>query len=257
MRIIIPTYGRSQQQVTYGGLPAHWKANTDFYVNQKDGDKLVGYGIAREGSGVFVVPDTVQTIAQKRAYIMSTTKHEKILMLDDDLRFFSRREGQGTKLFQSTDKEVDEAFNSISDLLDSYPHVGISARQGNNNLEGPLEANTRMVYALGYHIPTILKNCELGRIEHREDMDYTLQLLRKGLENRVLAHFCVDQKYNAPGGASLERTMEASNADAKRLAELHPGLVRVAEKAYKASIPRLEVVCSWKKALEQGRASGS
>lgn len=254
MRIVIPTYGRAGQQVTYGYLPKEWKAKTDFYVNQKDADKLVSYGIARPGSQIFVVPEDIKTIAQKRAYILQHTGHEKILMMDDDLRPFSRRDGNGTKLFQSTEAEICEAFNTITDLLDNYRHVGISPRQGNNNLEGPLEANTRMVYALGYHVPTILKECVLGRIEHREDMDYTLQLLRKGYENRVLVNFCVDQKYNAPGGASLERTMEASNADARKLAELHPGLVRVVEKAYKASVPRLEVVCSWKKALEEGRA---
>lgn len=254
MRIVIPTYGRVGAQVTYGNLPAKWKAKTDFYVNQKDGDKLVAYGIAREGSQIFVVPEDIKTIAQKRAYILRTTAHEKILMMDDDLRPFNRRDGNGTKLFQSTEDEIMQAFTDIETLLDTFRHVGISPRQGNNNLEGPLEANTRMVYALGYHVPTIVKECELGRIEHREDMDYTLQLLRKGYENRVLVNFCLDQKYNAAGGASLERTMDASNADAKRLAELHPGLVRVVEKQYKASVPRLEVVCSWKKALEQGRA---
>ncbi len=112
-----------------------------------------------------------------------------------------------------------------------------------------------MIYALGYDLDKAVPLLELGRIEHREDMDYTLQLLRQGHENILLTDLCVDQKYNAPGGASSERTMEASNADAELLAELHPGLVRVADKKYKGSIPRKEVVVSWKKALKEGLAN--
>jgi hypothetical protein len=110
-----------------------------------------------------------------------------------------------------------------------------------------------MMYCLGYRPEILRRVCELGRIEHREDMDYTLQLLRAGYPNRVNYRLAVGQKaYNAKGGASLERTMEASNADAEKLAELHPGLVRVAEKNYKQSIKRKEVVCSWKKAAKEG-----
>jgi len=103
---------------------------------------------------------------------------------------------------------------------------------------------------LGYNVPIVKRECELGRIETREDMDYTLQLLRKGFPNIVFFNLCVDQKYNSPGGASLERTVESSNADAEKLATLHPGFVRITEKKYKSSLPRKEVVCSWKKAFK-------
>jgi hypothetical protein len=48
--------------------------------------------------------------------------------------------------------------------------------------------------------------------------------------------------------------MERSNLDAQRLAQLHPGYVSVTNKKYKSSVPRLEVVCQWQKALQDGTA---
>jgi hypothetical protein len=108
-----------------------------------------------------------------------------------------------------------------------------------------------MIYSLGYYLPKVVEECELGRIETREDMDVTLQLLRKGYPNAVWHTTVANQrKYNAPGGATNERTVESMNADAYKLARLHPGYVRVDDKRYKTSVPRLEVHCSWKKALQ-------
>jgi hypothetical protein len=115
-----------------------------------------------------------------------------------------------------------------------------------------------MMYSLGYYLPIVVKECELGRIETREDMDLTLQLLRKGFPNAVWHTTVNDQrKFNAPGGASIKRTIESSNADAYKLAQLHPGYVSTVERPYKASVPRIEVVCQWQKALQDGRKKNS
>jgi hypothetical protein len=84
-------------------------------------------------------------------------------------------------------------------------------------------------------------------------MDLTLQLLRKGYPNAVWHTTVNDQRrFDAPGGATNERTLVRSNADAHKLAQLHPGYVSITEKTYKASVPRVEVICQWKKALEDG-----
>jgi hypothetical protein len=109
-----------------------------------------------------------------------------------------------------------------------------------------------MMYSLGYYLPIVVKECELGRIETREDMDVTLQLLRKGYPNAVWHTTVNDQKFNAPGGCTNERTIEHSNADAYKLAQLHPGYVSTIERLYKVSVPRVEVVCQWQKALQDG-----
>jgi hypothetical protein len=140
-------------------------------------------------------------------------------------------------------------------LSPDVPHVGFGPRQGNHTKEAGWQIG-RMIYTLGYYLPVVVEKCELGRIETREDMDLTLQLLRKGYPNAVWHTTVADQRmYNAPGGATNERTIESSNADAHKLATFHLGFVSVVEKAYKASVPRNEVVCQWQEALRDGRAN--
>jgi hypothetical protein len=151
-------------------------------------------------------------------------------------------------------------FERIEEKLSpEFPHVGFGPRQGNNTLKDVgWKTPSRMIYSLGHFLPIVVKECELGRIETREDMDLTLQLLRKGYPNAVWGTTVADQRqYDAPGGATNERTIESSNADAYKLAQLHPGYVDVVEKPYSTSVPRKEVRCRWKKALEDGLANSA
>lgn len=252
LRVIIPTFRRTDQQHTFRGLPAEWKAQTTFVVDKTDAASLE-HRYKATGCEVLVHPEEVKTIAQKRAWILRELRHGKIVMFDDDLRFAYRPNPAFTKLEGAQTGVVGNFLNELSLTLDSYVHAGWSARQGNNRLTSGFVYNTRMMYVLGYRRADVVEHCELGRIETREDMDVTLQLLRKGFPNAVMTNICADQAYNAPGGASMERTVESSNADAHKLAALHPGLVRITEKSYKASVPRLEVVCSWKEAYESSR----
>ena len=218
----------------------------------------------RDDWDVMAQPDDGWTIAQKRKWIIEEFHrlgHEKIIMLDDDLRFSTRiSEGDWHLKEIRGDELAAEFFRLEEKLGPDCPHVGFGPRQGNNTLEEVgWKQGTKMCYSLGYYLPVVVKECELGRIETREDMDITLQLLRKGYPNAVWMTTVNDQrKYDAPGGATDERTVESSNADARRLAELHPGYVSFTERKYKASLPRVEVICQWKKALEDGlRAKGT
>ena len=46
---------------------------------------------------------------------------------------------------------------------------------------------------------------------------------------------------------------QISNAEARKLAELFPDYVSVVQRDYNASVPRLEVVVQWQRALEEGQ----
>lgn len=261
MQIYIPTYRRTGDQHTLKALPTEWQSRTTLVVDELDADKIGFY--ARTGKTMFqrakllIVPDHVTTIAKKRAFIIEQAREDKIVMFDDDLRFAARYypgcDATSPKLEKAQPEAIAAALEQLSAKLDDYVHAGFSARQGNNRLDYGWLNTRRMMYALGYRPKVVREVCDLGRIETREDFDYTLQLFSKGLDNVVYSELCVDQSYNAKGGCSEQRTMEASNADAERLAELHPGLVKVVEKDYKASVPRKEVIVQWKKALEQGQ----
>lgn len=259
MKIVIPTY-RRDRQLTFSFLSKKAKENVVFFLSadaaERDRRALSFLGVQPEQ--IVVCPTEVTSIAKKRAYILqfaagNNPSWSKILMFDDDLRFATRRDGwASTKLYPATPEEVDAGIQWIEDQLDTFAHAGIGARQGNNTQKLPVQSTARMMYALGYRVADVVSNCELGRIETREDFDYTLQLLRRGHDNLVNHTICVDQSYNNPGGCRDQRTIESSNADAEKLAELHPGLVRVVEKDYKASLKRKEVVVQWKKALGHG-----
>lgn len=268
LHIYIPTYRRVERQKTLGNIPRDWLSRTTLVCDEQDYDQGLRRLAKNRGCNTWIVPKSIKTIAQKRAWIIKETKHDKIIMLDDDLRI-CRRDYRRTPtlVITSESEQVSRMFRLIEKKLSKFAHVGIGARAGDNNVEKTQRAkgattkkalrwfpNFRCMYALGYRTKVIKKRCKLGRIEHREDMDYTLQLLRQGYQNRVLVEFTVDQLYNTQGGASVDRRLEDSNRDAERLAKLHPGLVKVVEKDYKVSVKRKEVICYWKKAYEEGRS---
>ena len=249
MRIYIPTYQRVGTQLTFNALPRRWKAQTTFVLNAWD-HKCMKHWIEDNGADAWIVPLEIDTIAAKRMFIIEEAKEDKIVMMDDDLRFSHRVDG---KLVKADPDNIGFYLTCLEDKLDDYVHAGFSARQGNNRLPDGWKSPHRMMYVLGYRPAVLRENCELGRIETREDFDYTLQLLRLGFPNAVTCDICVDQKYNNKGGCSSQRTVEASNADAEKLAALHPGYVKFVTKDYLASVPRKEVTVQWKKALTDAR----
>lgn len=248
MRVIIPTYRRSQAQATLEALPSPWQQRTVLVADAYDAPRLK-HRYNHLGMYVLEHPPEITSIAKKRAWILQNSPEEKIVMLDDDLRFAARGQVEDTRLHQATLEEIDAGLRELEQKLKTYVHAGFSARQGNNHQPSGWVENTRMMYVLGYRVEDVLAHCSLGRIEHREDMELSLQLLRQGYPNAVYTNLCVDQRYNNPGGCSEQRTVEKSNADADLLAELHPGFVIVKEKAYVNSIPRKEVIVQWKKAF--------
>lgn len=254
--IYIPTYRRTHKQATYIQLPPELKAITTFVCDPTDLASLQRRAAA-DGSGTqcWVMPPEVKTIADKRAFIIRETPYERIVMLDDDLKFCVKKIEDAVHLIKAKPEEVAHWFWALADKLKTLAHAGFGPRQLNSTKPGGWQDNERMMYVLGYQPQVLRDNCDLGRIETREDFDYALQLLQKGFPNQVCSSICVDQTYNAPGGASLERTQEASDRDAHKLAALHPGLVSVKVKPYKTSLVRTEVSVQWKKAFALSQAA--
>ena len=271
-KIMIPTRGRVGEQQTLRSLSPLLRADTILVCPAEERDMLFQHTASawldHEGNAVRIVtqPEHITTIAAKRKWMMEWAQErgiEKVLMLDDDLFFYYRywkpeaKNGAGDwRLLDSDDDHTTQWINVLMDhIAPGVPHGGFGPRQGNNNFpDGWLIGGARMMLALAYHVPTVLRHAELGRIDTREDMDVALQLLRKGFPNVITHDFCVGQKsYAAPGGCDIERTTEKSDADAYKLAELHPGFVKVVQKEYKGH-PRKEVIVQWKRALASADA---
>jgi hypothetical protein len=198
---------------------------------------------------VVAQPVTVTSIAAKRRWIFEHCTDRSLVMLDDDMGFYARGP-KGLLKEYATEAVIEEAFAWMEHNLGrGLAHMGLSSRMGNNHVEEQIKNTTRMMHALAYDTKIARKEIEFERVAMREDFDYTLQLLRKGYDNAVRYDICVAPgSYGAKGGCSDERTVAKSDAEAVKLAALHPGLVKVVDRNYKG-IPRKEVVVQWKKAF--------
>lgn len=253
MRIYIPTKGRVNNQATYKNLPDLLKTDVIIVCPIEEVEQLQGNCPL---STVVSQPDSSMGISAKRKWIIDTTEYDRIVMLDDDLRFAVRRLDDPGKFFSAQPRDIVIAFAELEAMLDEEtPHAGFAARGG---AIGPLaekggwQEAKRLIYTLGYYVPIVRQHAIFGRLSTHEDIDVTLQLLTKGFPNLVNFGFLTDQKFGNPGGCTEEREIVNSNADCLRLKELFPEFVRLTFKEYAGSPERIEVVCSWIKALDYG-----
>lgn len=279
--------------------------NMGIYVPSCDRHRDIGWGVARFASPelrarmVYVVPEGQEAeygaalaradrdypgtrlanvvgcpekgIARTRLWIGRHAQQrgeDRFLMLDDDVWFYTRttHDPKDAHLEYSKPEQVNAMILGVSQALEHYAHVGISAREGNNRLDQQVKVSdwtvtakecTRTLRALAYQTSEFLA-CEHGRVEVMEDFDVNLQLLERGLPNLNIAHWAQGQRQtNAPGGCSGYRSHEVQDQSARRLAELHPGLVALRQKNNKSGGEfgqRTEVTIYWQKAYRQGLA---
>lgn len=255
IKIYIPTYRRVNNQITYSSLPSWLQPKVVFVVDKQDFQSF------SETEGLYyeeqflVRPEYIKGIAQKRAWLIANCREEKMIMMDDDLSF-EVRDGAPGKTKVATPEDVGYWLMELWKKLNTYAHVGFSVRRHNDKLPVGWFENSRMQCVLGYRPEVMREECSLGRIETREDFDYTLQLLQRGYPNAICAEILFSQTINATGGISTYRTVESSNAEALQLEEFHPGIVRAVDRKYKTQKSefgtRKEVICYWKKAYDLG-----
>lgn len=266
MHIYIPTRGRADRLAssTAALIPESERSRVTLVTHPSE---VQAYSDAadRELPGVSVVTlGDYRYIGEKRGMIgrhAAESGESKFFMLDDDLDFLIRRGDDTWRLRPCEPEEVSELFEVVDYFLDYYVQVSVSPREGNNRLgiAGKRELFFecfRAMRMVAYQTEAF-NSCEHGRIPVMEDMDVTLQLLRRHHKNAVLGYWANGQKMtNSPGGCSIWRTRELHNAAARRLAELHSGLVAVRQKINKTDREGLgtrdEVTVQWKRAYQYG-----
>lgn len=256
MQLFIPTLRRPllKDQRCLARLPSSLLPNTTLVLDPDDYAKnqfLYDRHEKQLDVKLHIVPPDIRGIARTREYIGRSLARDKFVMLDDDIQFYHRKDGDEAHLFNNTQQDTEWMFRLVEDLLNEYAHVGVSVRQMNNTQEGPRTLNTRYVRLLAYRREPFVA-CEHGRVEVMEDFDIALQLLRAGHACCVINSYAQGQPgTQSAGGCSVYRTHELHERSAVRLAELHPGFVRLREKHNKTGGEfghRTEVTISWKKA---------
>ena len=253
MKIYIPSCGRADKQTTVAHLPLSLREVTTVvvpFIEIKD------YELALAGAGVKVACPTIPAgIGHCRQWIVEQ-EDKKVIMLDDDLVFATRRQDEPTKFYDATDDEVEELFASVWVYLDSYAHVGVATREGGNRCTDALMFNTRLLRFLAYRCD-VLREEGIGFTETRvmEDFAVALNLLVRGYESIKINDMVQNQNGSGlAGGCSMYRTEGVQAEAAHQMAEMFPGLVRVSKKITKTAWgggERVDVTIYWKKALSK------
>lgn len=252
MNVFVVTYGRVGKQVTWRNLPPvvreQWKVSllVDAAEAKAHGD-----------IPVTVLPEGLRGIGAVRQWMIDNSP-DKVLMLDDDLRFYKRRADDRKLLEKASDVDIAAMFAAIEETLDEHPLVGVASREGaNRNIEKMIE-NTRVLRLLAYRSSELReRGIRFDRVPVMEDFDVALQLLRAGRKNVILNDYAHNQEGSGlSGGCSTYRTREVQSEAAHKLAQLHPGLVNVVTKVTKGAWgggERQDVIVKWKKAYESSR----
>jgi hypothetical protein len=179
-------------------------------------------------------------------------------MLDDDLKFYCRVAKNDWHLKYPDDigRSVGEMLTLVEKKLDHYAHVAISAREGNNRLPFCGVDCHRPLRALAYRKKEFLSVIH-GRVQIMEDFDVSLQLLKRGYKNHVIACWAQGQiETQMTGGCSDYRTHKLHEDNVRKFAALHNGFVRLRQKTNKSGGEfgkRLEATIYWQRAWQSSQ----
>ena len=250
--LIINTLGRVNKQITWNNLTPLLRQHTVLSVQDHEKELYPDYP-------VWVLPRTIENLPQTRQYLLEKCPTRYMIIMDDDLSFFTRRNGDHKHLHKITPEELEVMFDDMLHAMETgYPMVGISAREGNNRQPASFAECTRSMRIFGLDLDIVREiGARFDRTKTKEDMDMTLQILRAGYKNLVYYGYANDHvSSNAPGGCAIYRTLQLMEQDAHVLANLHPGFVRVVKKQTKTSWngqERTDVIVQWKKAYASGQ----
>lgn len=251
MRVVIPSRGRWYAQPTLYSIPE--EVAVDLVVRSDEAEQYNKFHGHR--ARIITHPESAECIRDVREWILQTYE-EAIVEMDDDLTFAKRREDDMEKFRPATAKELqDLIYDYIPSLLQNYPLVGISAREGaNRNFDDVLYA-TRQLRLHAYDPGTLRAlgvTWKLLQAKVMEDFALILQLLTMGYANAVINSFVTNQAgSNTKGGCSTYRSLDVQREAALELAEKYPQFVTVVEKHTKTSWggqPRTDVRIQWKRA---------
>lgn len=249
MNIIIPSSGRAFKQTTLNTLPTSLTDRVRVVVPDTEAELYSAQMRCRAE----VVPCPRRGIGLTRQWILENYG-PKVVMLDDDLVFATRREDEPDKFVESSDAEVERMFEDIENLLNRYVHVGVGTREGGNYLIEQYPQNMRMLRILAYRADKLKElGVRFDEMDVMEDFDVTLTLLRKGYPNKLVNWIVHNQNGSGlSGGCSQYRTMDVQAVSAHRLKARHDRFVTVVEKETKGAWGggvRTDVKIYWKRAI--------
>jgi len=268
-RYFIVTRGRAHKQTTIENLPEEILKKTilvcdrDQYKDHRERYKDICKVAAFPKNFGKHLTKKIGCVSDKKQWIVDTYEDvDFVYFLDDDLRFYVRKEKGGIKLSQQKNKDKLKMFKTMKNWLekDGLAHVGISTQEGNNREKENYVENGRCIRLVGFNRSILVKEkIELNATQMMGDFHTTLSLLEMGYPNRISYFFAqAHRKSNDDGGCSLYRTPLTLKESAILLKEYHSSFVKLEVKKTKKpwagfdTKERVDVTVYWKKAFKFG-----
>lgn len=258
--IFITTLGRPRVQDTIKNLSPDVLRRTVLVVQAHElGEHRWVWGDHPYLRTIMALPEEIKTLGPTRAFLHDFSKKsgfERYILLDDDLKFYARRDPKDWHLSKAEPEEVTRMFLELEGKLNAgYKHASISGREGNNRIPEYGKENTRYMRVLGYRTD-FPEGVVPGRIDGMSDFDLSLQLLRKGCASYTLFRYAQGQPgTQTAGGCSINRTHETHDREIDFMVKEHAPFVKKRMKVNKTGGEfgtRNEVTVFWGRAFEQG-----
>ncbi len=184
--------------------------------------------------------------------VAHTLGYKKMLMCDDDAVFYQKDSSRGPlrKIYDGSTM-VSQLF-SLETIL-----AGVGQDRAHHGQMFPLAPNKPITTL---QMIDVIRFRRLGirfdRVPTHQDTDVFLQSLRLGFKTWVLTRYVIKTPQTKQIGGCDYRNAEMFNLAAKRMADLHPGIVTTysskALKRWIASEPEiLKIRCNYQRAAEE------
>ena len=256
MNILIPTRNRAGNQLTANTLRSAG-IEPILVINHDDRAKYNFHTLKVHASNI---------VEKRQAIIDKFGSEGKLVMCDDDMRFYTRRMSFASQILnrssdfttdrfsKATTKEIAALFQRISDLLNFEVHVGVASRFMANQQKPPTRIGGKYIRVLAYNF----NNMKSGpppryRFPGHEDHDFNMQMQSMGYRCVVITSCAQDDLGQfKPGGCATWRTPESDIAEMQRFAAAWPGIVSFGKPDEKNPIGRMHI--AWKKLREKSQS---
>jgi hypothetical protein len=245
--IAIPSRSRPRAQKTIYNLSDDlW----NFVMVVVPQDQLEAYR-AEIPAPIKVIPFEGFGVAPKRDFILHMKPTGKILMFDDDLKFYKRSE-EGSRFFPISPSDTIDMVETIVSYLNHYPMVGLVDKfMSQHTPRHHIECH-RFNQTLCFNRDLLPDPKPRFRGLIAEEHDMMLQLLTRGCKTAVITEYSKTDKPYAKGGCSDWRTTEVMKQEIERMAQLWPGIVSYSDHPDPEHPQGYKVRFDWKKAKKIG-----
>jgi len=189
-------------------------------------------------------------IAAKRDFILKSKKYGKVLMFDDDLKFYRRTEDN--KFLPMVPAETVPMVEMILSYLDKYAMCGLVDKFMSQHTARPHIECHRFNQTLCFNRDLFPDPWPTFRGLIAEEHDMMLQLLTRGIRTAVITEYSKTDKPYDRGGCSDWRTTEIMKQEIERMAQLWPGIVSYTDHPDPNHPQGYKVIFNWRQAKRIG-----